>query len=272
VPSRAVALQAIRGELERPELVEPTRKFLAALSRAETDALWDDSGAAPHLHALRQGVLTRWRLETALSLKPEPGAAVDVAAMEELLAEVDGVLGQLAAPEDADGDLKAGFASARGALARQAVTLSEYARAVGEAAAKVAAAAAQTKYKHVARMVSMGARQPSARKPRLVYVLFGVVLLGTGGFHLWRYQLERTSPPPPPPVAGVPTGMTGGTDPRTGVTVIRGKPGSAELEKMYKQAEAAGKVLRQIGPDLWISFPQGMPMPNLPPPPPPPSP
>src|SRR5712692_1388516 len=149
VPQPERALDLLRGKVHDETWSATLAKLRSQLTDVESSVL-KPGGGAIDLSGLKNAVLTRFRLAAALSVKPEPGVAVDGAALELLLDETDVVLSKLKLPEAATEPVRAAFSAARSAMARDAVALSEIAAELARRAAEDAAASKATrKYQHV---------------------------------------------------------------------------------------------------------------------------
>src|SRR5262252_8134850 len=124
VPSVAQASQLLSAESARAGKGGASGKLWSSLTEIERNALMGRRSSLD-LTALRNAVLVRWRLANALETRPPAGSPIDVSALEGLLNEADAALSKLQLPEGATEAMRSGYASARGALAKDAVALSE---------------------------------------------------------------------------------------------------------------------------------------------------
>ncbi len=245
-------------------------KLRSQLTEVESSSL-KAGGGAIDLSGLRNAVVTRFRLAAALGVKPEPGVAVDSAALEELLDETDVVLSILQLPEAATERVRAAFSAARSAMAKDAVALSEIAAELARRAAEDAAAAKSThKYQHVARIVAAGGHTAkTALRSKVLWAVTAISFLGAGAFHGYRYlkagsEVQVLMPDAPP-------GMNGFKNEALGISVFQAydktKPVDPEMvAQLKKKAEATGKTLHEVGPGEFILAPSSMKIPDLAPP------
>jgi len=262
VPSNAQASQLFSADRARADKDGPSGKLWSSLTETETNALMGQQSSLD-LTALRHATLVRWRLANALETKPPPGSPVDVAALEQLLNEADAALSKVQVPDAATEAVRAGYASARRALAKEAVALSEVAAEFAQhAAADAAARKATKKYQHVARIVATTTNTAKiALRSKVLWAGFAVSLLGAGAFHGYRYLQERNAPKTGPSYSAA--GMHGYKNDSTGVTVLHSVDptipvNEAELAKLKAEAEASGKRVHQVGLGEYIIAPKDM--------------
>lgn len=267
VPSTAVAQKLLLGS-EAPEAFRASvKQVLEALGPLERAALLGEVlpfDPAP----LRQAVLVRWRLVAALQLQPAPGARIDTAALDLLVTEADSALSAVRAPADCYAEIKSGYDTARAALAREAVKLAEASRAFAHEAALEAADSSGRKYRHVsARLLSItGAKTVrTALSSKLLWIFFGISLVGTGLFHAIRL---RTPPDPVLPNVVRVGAMSGIRAPSEKITVLQAPPDAtidpAEMEKLKAEAEAMGKEVHEVAPGQFIVAPVEIKFPEMP--------
>ena len=267
VPQPERALELLRGKVQDETWSGSLAKLRSQLTDVESSAL-KPGGASINLSGLKDAVVTRFRLAAALSVKPEPGAAVDGAALERLLDQTDVVLSKLKLPEAATEPVRAAFSAARSAMARDAVALSEIAAELARRAAEDAAASKATqKYRHVARIVAAGSdRTKTASRSKVLWALTAISFLGAGAFHGYRYLRSGSEVPVLMPDA--PPGMNGFKNETLGIAVFqtydKTKPADpAMIAQLRKKAEAAGKTLHEVGPGEFILAPSSMKIPGL---------
>src|SRR5262249_48828564 len=149
--------------------------------------------SAVDLTSLRNSVLSRWRFKMALKSRPTEGVPINTEALEALLTEADAVLASLQILPETQENVAAAIAAARGALAKEAVDLSEIAASEAHRAAQAAVEEKATKkYERVARLVSVSstaARQTVRSK--LFWVVFAAMALFTAGYHGYQYWQSR---------------------------------------------------------------------------------
>jgi hypothetical protein len=206
----------------------------------------------------------------ALEQKPAPGTAIDGTALEGLLTEVDAVLANLQASKGTE-PMAAAMSAARGALARDAVALSEIA---ADEAYRVANAAAESnatkKYQHVARLVSVGSETARATvRSKVFWAVLALSVIGAAAYHGFRFL----APPPPPPLAAglpadLPPGVFGFKDDKQGIMVLHALdkqhlPDPAALQQLKAKAEATGKAFHQVAPGEYIVAPSAMHIPDM---------
>src|SRR5262249_33261518 len=151
------ASRLVSGSGSRGKDDQAIENVLDSLTEVELGAL-SGRPSPLDLSTLKEAVIVRLRLASALETKPARGAPIEMGALERLLREADSALTQLQTPEVATQTVRAGFASARAALAKDAVALSNFAAEFAQhAAAEAAAHKATKKYEKVARFVAGGA-------------------------------------------------------------------------------------------------------------------
>jgi hypothetical protein len=276
VPSHAQAEQILSGGAEAPAaLHETTRNILASCSEIETAALWGNE--LPFDPAgVRNAVVMKWRLAAALTLQPTGTAGIDGPALDALLVEVDDAMAKLPPADGLDEATVQALGELRGALARDAVALSEVAQKASQAAAAAAATTAKKKYEKVAaKVVSVSAAAPEKdTRTRNLGITFGVVMLITVGFHAYRF-IPKPAPSSPVPVnvSGLPAGVQGVRDDKSGMTFVKVSAGGetpdpATVEQLKAQAAAEGKVVQDMGNGRFMIAPSGSKLPPAPPGPP----
>jgi len=260
VPSLAQAAQLLTSGSARADKDGANAKLLSSLTEIEMSAVTGKRSSVD-LTALRHAVLVRWRLVNALETKPPAGYPIDMPALEGLLNEADGALSKLQVPEAATDAVRAGYASARGSLAKHAVALSEIAAEFAQQAAAEAVAHKSTKkYQRVARIVATTTDTAKmALRSKVLWAGLAVSLLGAGAFHGYRYVRERNAPNTGPSYSAA--GMHGYKNDSTGVTVLHSvdptKPvNEAELAKLKAEAAASGKRVHQVGLGEYIISPK----------------
>jgi hypothetical protein len=199
----------------------------------------------------------RWRLAVALERKPAPGAPFDNGALEKFLQEVDQVLEQLPPNEGAAQELQAGLASVRGALARDAIALSEFARVSREQAVKDARALGRAAAPQAVRKMTVdqdAAEQAPRRNVKLIVVTV-VLALCSGFLHAMQWRNA-----PKVSVISAPTGTPQDAMGAGGGGVVLFKPldpskfNEAELRA---KLEAKGQQLTALGNGHYLISPAG---------------
>jgi hypothetical protein len=256
VPSAIDALNVLTGVVAAPpslsSLSERIAQSLGSLARealTEHHREFDTS-------LLLGSIAARWRIGAAKELRPQQTGPVDTGALEQLLTDADHALaGLLQLGPEASAEVRALFNAERGALAHSAVALAQAGAEGSKAAAAQAASAATAKYQRMTQRVTVYTSAlvagdevaGRARMRRRIVYGAGLAVMGS----LSAYQFLQTSQPLPPtdePAAGaIGTGKASGEAVQF-VHTIDGKPfDPATLASLKAQAEASGKVLRQLG-------------------------
>ncbi|MFN0063431.1 MAG: hypothetical protein ACKVPX_13065 [Myxococcaceae bacterium] len=256
LPSPTEAADILLGKKQDPNVTPWVKAQLAELTSAEAQALWGRPSAVD-LSGLRAGVVARFRLAVALGEKPELGSKFDDKALEALLADTDAALdGLKKLPDGAPKDVQEGFASARGALARDAVALSNYVHASEQAAAKAALRPADPN-RPVARKITFEEEQIEGRGRRriVLWVVLGLTAVGTGLFHGLRL---RSPPPAAAAIANLPKNIVGAqTESRVSFvrSVAKGAADKAAVQAIEAQASQQGQHVLDVGNGRFILVP-----------------
>jgi hypothetical protein len=256
VPPLEKALSILTNHTPPPaELTAGTREFLSSLSFAERAVLHAHS---PGTESLCFIVAVRWRLMAALATRPEGSITPDAAALDQLLAEIDGTLASLSQFSTADDpDLRQACDSARTAIARdvhQLIPTSSGPAAIQGAddvkrlRQALSAAAIFTKNNNQ----SGGLRIITRGKKGLVLAAVSLACIAGGVFSsmrtLWVEQLTPVPTLPDPPPG---TELLG--DPQSGTVILRstdGNPLNGEALEHYRaQAAPKGVTLQRLGPN-----------------------
>ncbi len=267
VPGMEEASRLLSGAGSKGEHDEAIEGLWNSLTELELGTLLERPSALD-LSALKAAVIVRWRLAHALETKPARGAPVDFGALEGLLKEADIALTKLQTPpEAATAAVRASFVSARAALAKNAVGLSNFAAEFAQrVAAEAAASKATKKYEKVARIVAASADTTrTALRSKLLSVAMGLSVLGALAFHVFQYLHDKNAP------GGVPSysaaGMHGFQNETSGIAVLHpidpSKPiGPAALAQLKAQAAASGKTVHQVGPGQFVIAPSKLRVPG----------
>jgi hypothetical protein len=233
---------------------------LTALEKGALDGVPQGIDPVP----LRRAATLRYRIETALATAPAAGAPIDLDAGRALLAAVDDVLAAMtslgASPRAAEAD------AIRRALVKEAVDLSELLQRLaprhGAPAPAASGAAIAPSRSSVARVLATDAIAEGqvARRSRRAWIALAVVTVLGGGFHAYRWA-ARPPPPKLPTLAGLPEQALGFEKPGGGRMIVSkdGAPLTAgELAAFRRAEEAAGRVIREVAPGIFVSAPPSL--------------
>jgi hypothetical protein len=253
----AEALEIVTGRLQTPsELQQATSAFLSSLSFAETAAL-HESAPAGEADALCSIVASRWRLMSALSLRPSGEFTPDAEALEQLLQEVDGTLAALAGLKGSeDPDVQEASEAARKALAKDVHRLLPTTSGPGPGGD---AAGADLKQLRSALAAAARAEQKSGKglrsvprtKKAMVVFALGLLSIASAGFSAFRVLREDRLPEVPVlPQIPPNTQMMG--DPKSGTVILRSTNGQPidrqALEKFKGSVDGNGATVQLLGP------------------------
>ncbi|MGC3997872.1 MAG: hypothetical protein QM767_10420 [Anaeromyxobacter sp.] len=258
--------RAIRGLRGPPSPLQATADVVAAgLSEVERSALLGKPlpfDAAP----VHDAAVVRLRVAAALAGAPAPGSPVDGAAVQALLAEIDGLLSKVnALHAAATSDVQPGLGLLRNALVREAIDFSEAAQRITQpeaAPAGPASGSARPARALAARVLAVEAEDPEAaprrRRQLLLWSLLALVAIATGAYHAYRISL-RKQPVAGLAVEGAPAGTMGASHATNKVVVLDPtKKLDAKQLQDWKAAEAAkGNTIREVAPGMWVIEPAG---------------
>ncbi len=258
VPGTEEASRLLSGAGSQGKHDEAIDGLWNSLTEVELGTLLERPSALD-LSALKKAVIVRWRLAHALETKPARGAPVDFGALEGLLKEADIALTKLQTPpEAATAAARASFVSARAALAKNAVALSNFAAEVAQqVAAEAAINKATKKYEKVARIVAASADTTRiAFRSKVLWVGVGLSVLGALAFHGFRYLHAQNAP-----VSGPGYSAAGG------IAVLHpidpSKPiDPAALAQLKAQAAASGKTVHEVGRGQYVIAPSKLRVPG----------
>ncbi|HYD41860.1 MAG TPA: hypothetical protein VEB43_13610 [Anaeromyxobacter sp.] len=231
-----------------------TLESLSDLERAVLAGEPQPVDAAP----IRRAAVMRLRVAEALASAPPQGSAVDSGALSAMMAEIDGLLAEVAPLlSAAPAELAPALESIRNALVREAIDFSEAAQRTASAV-QAPPAAPRAGPAPRARVLSVGGAEadaaPGGRRWPVV-ALFVLVLVAAAAYHGRRFFSVKpasisTAPGAPASTLGVESGR-GAT-----VVVPTGKLDPAELEHFKQQQEAQGKqVLERNGTIVVVPAP-----------------
>lgn len=255
VPPLVIALDIVRGRCPPPpELQASTEALRRSLTFVESAALHAPE-PSEDIDVLCLSAATRWRVVSALALRPVGEFASDAAAFEELLHEVDGTLASLGKVKDhADPDLQEACDGARASLAKDVQKLLP---SVGGSAMAVEAKADLKQLRNAlaaaAKSEGQVARRGGARdiKKAIVVAALSLVALASVGFAVSRVWVFE-QPQPVPALPQPPPNMEVLGNPESGTVILRskdGKPLEGEaFEKFQAAAIAAGARVQALGP------------------------
>jgi hypothetical protein len=260
VPGTEEASRLLSGEGSQGKHDEAIDGLWNSLTEVELGTLLERPSALD-LSALKKAVIVRWRLAHALETKPARGAPIDSGALEGLLKEADTALTKLQTPpQAATATVRASFASARAALAKNAVALSNFAAEVAQqVAAEAAINKATKKYEKVARIVAASADTTRiAFRSKVLWVGVGLSVLGALAFHGFRYLHAQNAPVSGPGYSAA--GMHGFQNESSGIAVLHpidpSKPiDPAALAQLKAQAAASGKTVHEVGRGQYVIAP-----------------
>ena len=258
LPPFNIALKIARGYVEPPpDLREATAAFMSSLTFAESAALHDlnPTGDAETLCSI---VASRWRLMSALELRPEGDVTPDAAALEELLAEVDGTLARLRTlAENEDPDIREACDSAKSALAKDVQQLLQTATDSGPATFSPTDDLNQLRTALAAAVKSEGraakGRSSVTKSKKTIAIMAVAIIAMAGGTYTIVKALHYDQPPPVPALPQPPADTELVGDPQSGTVIVRstnGKPIDREaLEKFKARAGDSGASVRMLGPN-----------------------
>jgi hypothetical protein len=257
LPPINIALKIVRGYVEPPaELREPTAGFMSSLTFAESAALHDlnPTGDAETLCSI---VASRWRLMSALELRPEGNVTPDAMALEELLTEIDGTLARLRTlAQNEDPDIREACDSAKAALAKDVQRLLPTSTGAGPATysptddlnqLRTALAAATKSERQATKARSSVARS----KKTMAIMAAGIISMASGTYTMVK-AFHYDQPPPVPELPQPPADTEVLGNPGSGTVIVRstnGKPIDREaLEKFKARAGDSGASVQMLGP------------------------
>jgi hypothetical protein len=212
---------------------------------------------------LRRAATLRYRITTAVNTAPAPGEPIDAEAGRTLLAAMDEVLAAVAMLSTSPRGEE--IEPIRRALVKEAVDFSELLQRLAPSddltgpAAPPRAASAATSRTAVARVVEVDAAADSedARRSRRAWLMLAIIVVLGGAFHGYRW-FQRPPRPQLPTLRGLPEQALGFEKPGGARMVISkdGVPLTAdELTEFRRTEEAAGRVVREVAPGIFISEP-----------------
>jgi hypothetical protein len=210
---------------------------------------------------LRSAAALRLRLDLALSSVPAAGCAVDQAAAQQLLADVDCVLAQVKAlgPSAPPGVMPA-LDSTRLAIVDGGVLLAgALSQFVPEGEARPAAFAVPSKAPG-SRVLSNEREEPAPRRNLALWIFFALAIAGATGSQVIRY-LHPTRPSGPASHPGTPSGSMAARGPEQTlfVTAPQGGFSPGEVEKFRASEEAKGNAVKEVAPGTLLVIPGGVP-------------
>ena len=259
VAAEALLLSLAAGRAQADAaLVAAAERALGGASELERAAL---AGADVPVEAaaLRGAAAMRLRLDIALSTAPTGSAGVDQPAAQQLVADVDGVLGQLKA--------LAAAAPAGVAPAIEPIRL-----AVVDGGVKLAGALSQLVPEGAPCVGSKADPKPStrllsnqktetastaSRRQIVLWVFFAVALAGSAVFHGWRH-VHTPMPSVPQRMPGAPEKSIAAAGPRQVIFVTseKGRFEAAEIEKFKAEQELKGNTVKQVAPGTILVYPR----------------
>lgn len=252
-------LRSLAGTLpDAAPLAAVAGQVVASLSALEREVLaGDPQGFDPA--PVRAAAVMRLRVAAALAAAPQAGVAVDGAALQGILGEIDGLLAEVKvllreAPEDG----RLGLEAIRNALVREAIEFSEAAGGRAAPAGGTATPAPAPGGRAPATRPVPPDRAAPPRRPTALLLLLGLVAAPVLGYHGWHLSL-RPAPEPPPTFEGAPAGTLGtGRGARRVLTTLPGRAvDAAELERFRRLEASRGNVLRAVSPGTWVIEPAG---------------
>ena len=237
------------------ELRESTGALLHSLSFVETAALHEPK-PSEEATALRRIVAVRWRLMSALELRPDGNDKPDQAALDQLLAEIDGALASInKLKQSEDMDLRETCDAVRSWLAKgvhKLIPTSTGALALGSATDEVKqlrnVLAAASKAERGAPSVLRAAR---GNKRALAIIAVGIVATASGAYTALK-TLREEQLPPVPTLPDPPPNTEVLGDAASGTVILRatdGKPIDAEALRHFKsQAIQGGAAVQNLSP------------------------
>jgi hypothetical protein len=265
VPPLDAALQVVTGRAPPPkEFEDGTRSFLSSLAFAERAAL--------HAHSPTGGseslcwiVAVRWRLMAALATRPRSSEVTDTAALDQLLAEIDGTLASLSQLRDTeDPDLREACDSARASIARDAHDLIPTSSGPG-----VVQGADDVKQmrKALAEAAKSSKERPTGRfqavtqgKKGKVFLALALAFFATGVVTTVR-TLWPERPVPVPSLPDPPPNTEFLGERESGTVILHstdGKPLDREALDRYRvEVEKDGATVQPLGPTQALITPTG---------------
>ncbi len=259
LPPPSIALKIVTGFVDPPpELRDATQSFLSSLTFAETAAL-HQSQPTGDIASLCSIVASRWRLMSALALRPQGEVAPDAAALEQLLQEVDGTLASLGKLKNSDDpDIREACDAARAALAKDVHKLlpmpTGAAPAAGEPSASddlkqlrsALAAAAKSE-----KQAGKGLHSVTQSKKTMAILAVGLISMATGTYSVVK-AVRHDQAPPVPALPEPPPNTEVVGNPESGTVIVRstnGKPIEHEALQQFKiRAANSGANVQMIGP------------------------
>jgi hypothetical protein len=257
VPSQAQALEVLRGQRTLVVSLPSARRLQEKLTRPEREALLDEGLA----DSLSEAVAVRWRLAAAQDLLLTAGGKVDQAALDALLAEVDRALEGLRAATSATPDMGLAIDRTWETLTQEAVDFSSNVKAAsGQAAAAPAPVPAAPKKPAATGKVTFqpedSPQQEAQGKPnKYLYIALAVVVVAVGAYHgvnMMQGQKPVSTYPGAPPYTMIIPNESSGT------LLVRSTldaPPTPEQQAWFKQQEAKGMQVKQLGPGAYLLTP-----------------
>ncbi len=256
IPPLAQAMRVVTGVEPPPaELRQSTGALLHSLSFVETAALHEPKPGEESI-ALRKIVAVRWRLMSALELRPDGHDTPDQVALDQLLAEIDGALDSInRLKQSEDVDLKETCDAVRSWLAKgvhKLLPTSTAALALGSVTDEVkqlrnvlaAASRAETGAPRVLRAVK-------GNKKALAIIAVGIMASASGAYTALK-TLREEHPPPVPTLPDPPPNTEVLGDAASGTVILRatdGKPIDGEALRRFKsQAIQGGAAVQNLSP------------------------
>jgi hypothetical protein len=264
----ALLAAAVSGAAVGGPQAEAALKAAQRLSQVERDAL---AGAPLPVEpsVVRKAAVLRFRVALALATVPQQsGAGGDGAAVQALLAEIDGVLAELKALEEgAPEAARPGLDAIRSGLVSEAIDLTEAVQRLAPQQARAPEAAPAPVRKPAEKKAERPARPDLAEfqglnaKRSTRTKLIGLLVLAAiaaAGYHI-EGRLLRKPKVEPPTMAGAPAGSVAPTSARSKHRVVMspdGKPfDSAQVERFKKEQADLGKEVVQVSPTTLVVRP-----------------
>jgi len=255
-------LAAVTGAASAPGPQRDTaNKVAKGLTELERGVLL--GGDVPVDGALvRRACGLRLRVALALASIPEPGTAIDGAAVQGMLAELDQALTELkAAGEGRPPEVLPALETLRSALVHEAIDLTEAVQRL--APAGVAAAPAEVRTapaQPAARVLSVRKEEEAVRHPLPVgwMVALAIAAVAAAGYHLNR-SLTRTAPPSFSHGGAPQDAIASSAGPGKPVVLVKKDGGAfdaAELQKLRTQEELMGRTVKQLAPGTVVIIPE----------------
>jgi len=262
--AESVLMAAVVGLWPQEALRPNAERVVASLSDLEKAALRGDPIPVEPGPVCRAAAL-RWVATVALERAPAPGSPVDGAAVQAILGEIDGALGDLkGVAEGAAPEAQPALEALRRVLVKEAIDLTDAVHRIvpSEVAAKPVPAPAPPRgaRQSPSRVITFGAQlkeRPSGGR-RGFWIALAITASIAAAFHGYGY-LARKPLPPPPTLPGAPEGTIGSFDRATGIATLTSRgdkpPSAADLEKFRRQEELKGRVVREMAPGVYVSEP-----------------